>query len=63
MLLYGHEREVQQGEDWNLDILLSQSSKEYIPFLISSERRNPYFAITVASTKYEKNYRYVKTGG
>lgn len=61
MLLYGHEREVQQGEDWNLDILLSQSSKEYIPFLISSERKNPYFAITVASTKYEKNYRYVKT--
>lgn len=61
MLLFGNEREVQQGEEWNLDILLSQSNAEYIPFIISSERHNPYWAITVASTKYEKNERYVAT--
>lgn len=58
---FGNERSVQQGEDWNLDLLLSASDKEYIPFIISSERKNPYFAITVASTKFEKNLRYVKT--
>lgn len=61
MLSFGNERQVQQGEDWNLDILLSQSEEEYIPFIVSSERQNPMFAITVASTKYEKNYRYVAT--
>ena len=61
MLLFGNEREVQQGEEWNLDILISQSDSEYIPFIISSERQNPMWAITVASTKYEKNERYVAT--
>lgn len=61
MLLFGDVREVQQGEEWNLDILLSQSSEEYIPFIVSSERKNPMWAITVASTKFEKNERYVAT--
>lgn len=58
---FGDERRVQQGEDWNLDILLSSSDKEYIPFIISNQRVNPHFVITVASTKYEKNLRYVKS--
>lgn len=58
---FENERSVQQGEDWNLDVLLSASDREYIPFIISSERQNPYFAVTVASTKFEKNLRYVKT--
>lgn len=58
---FGHERQVQQGEDWNLDITLSASDKEPIPFIISSERANPFFVITVASTKFEKNLRYVKS--
>ena len=61
MQVYGNEREIQQGEEWNLDILLSQSESEYIPFIVSSQRHNPMWAITVASTKYEKNHRYVAT--
>jgi|LGOV01.1.fsa_nt_gb hypothetical protein len=61
MFTYGNEREVQQGEEWNLDILVSQSEEEYIPFIVSSERENPMWAITVASTKFEKNERYVAT--
>lgn len=61
MEMYGNEIRVQQGEDFNLDILLSASQLEYIPFIISSERRNPFFVITIASTKYEKNLRYVKS--
>lgn len=56
-----NERKVQQGEDWNLDLLLSASNKEYVPYIVSSERHNPYFVVTVASTKYEKNTRYVKS--
>ena len=61
MLVFGNERVIQQGEDWNLDVLISQSSHEYIPFIVSSRRQNPMWAITVASTKYEKNERYVAT--
>ena len=59
METFGNEISVQQGEDWNLDILLSASQIEYIPYIISNERKNPFFVITVASTKYEKNLRYV----
>lgn len=58
---FENERRVQQGEDWNLDILLSSSDREYIPFIVSSQRTNPFFVCTVASTKYEKNLRYVKS--
>lgn len=61
MLSYNNERQVQQGEDWNLDILLSASDKEYIPYLVSSQRANPFFVVTVASTKFEKNLRYVES--
>lgn len=58
---YGNEEKVQQGECWNFDKLLSASAREYIPYIISSERANPFFVITVASTKFEKNLRYVKS--
>lgn len=58
---FGHERRVRQGEDWNLDITLSASNREYIPFIVSSQRNNPFFVVTIASTKYEKNFRYVRS--
>lgn len=61
MLVLGNERIIHQGESWNLDIVLSQSSVEYIPFIVSSQRVNPMWAITVASTKFEKNDRFVAT--
>lgn len=59
MEIFGDEIRVQQGEDWNLDILLSASDIEYIPFIISNQRTNSFFVVTVASTKYEKDLRYV----
>lgn len=63
MLMYGDELRVQQGEDFNFDRLLSASSTAYIPYIVSSKRleggREAYFVITVASTKFEKNLRYV----
>ena len=58
---FENERQVQQGEDWNLDLLISSNNKEYIPFIVSSQRPNPFFVVTVASTKFEKNLRYVKS--
>ena len=61
MQTYENERVIQQGEDWNLDIKLSQSIGEYIPYIVSSEREHPHFVLTVASTKFEKNHRYVES--
>ena len=57
----GNEQFVQQGENWNFDKVLSSSNREYIPYIISSQRANPFFVVTVASTKFEKNHRYVKS--
>lgn len=51
---------IQQGEDWTFDKKISSSSTEYIPFIVT-KRDNPYFVITVASTKFEKNNRYVES--
>lgn len=61
MQTYENERVIQQGEDWNLDIKLSQSVAEYIPYIVSSQREHPHFVLTVASTKFEKNHRYVES--
>lgn len=61
MLVFGNERTIHQGETWNLDIVLSQSNIEYVPFVVSSRRVNPMWAITVASTKFDKNERFVST--
>ena len=59
METFGNDIEIQQGEDFNMDVLLSASNVEYIPFIVSSEREHPHFVVTIASTKYEKNMRYV----
>lgn len=61
MQSYENERVIQQGEDWNIDVLLSQSVQNYIPYIVSSEREHPHFVLTVASTKFEKNHRYVES--
>ena len=51
METFGNEIKVQQGEDFNIDILLSSNQIEYIPYIISNERKNPFFVVTVASTR------------
>lgn len=61
MQSYENERVIQQGEDWNIDVNLSQSVQDYIPYIVSSEREHPHFVLTVASTKFEKNHRYVES--
>lgn len=61
MQSYENERVIQQGEDWNIDVKLSQSVQDYIPYIVSSEREHPHFVLTVASTKFEKNHRYVES--
>ncbi len=58
MKLRGNEIEIQQGEDWNLDLLLSATSSEYIPYIISNQRQNPMFVITISSSQFDKQNRY-----
>lgn len=57
----GDIEQIQQGEEWNFDKIISASDREYIPYIISSSLNHPFFVITVASTKFEKNLRYVKS--
>ena len=61
MQSYENERVIQQGEDWNIDVKLSQSVQDYIPYIVSKDREHPHFVLTVASTKFEKNHRYVES--
>ena len=61
MQSYENERVIQQGEDWNIDVKLSQSVQDYIPYIVSKGREHPHFVLTVASTKFEKNHRYVES--
>lgn len=61
METFGNERRVQQGENWNLDLRLSSNDRDYVPYIVSKQLANPYFVVTVASTKFEKNQRYVES--
>lgn len=58
MRTYGNEIQVTQGEDWNLDLQLKVGEH---PYIVSNQRDNPFFVVTIASTKFEKNLRYVKS--
>lgn len=58
---FGNKRKVRQGEDWSLSLNLLAGDEPDVPYIVSSELDNPFFVVTVASTKYEKNLRYVKS--
>ena len=58
---FGNELRVRQGETFSLDMELFADNNQSIPFIVSNARKHPYFVVTVASTKYEKNLRYVKS--
>ena len=57
MTLKGNEMTVQRGETFTIDRLIV--NRDGSPFIISSKYNNPYILITVASTKYNQNNRYV----
>lgn len=48
---------VQRGETFSIDRTIE--NKDTTPFIISSEIANPYFLLTVSSTRYEQEKRYV----
>ena len=57
MTLKGNEMTVQRGETFTIDRLIV--NRDGSPFIISSKYKNPYILLTVASTKYNQNNRYV----
>ena len=61
MEFLGNKVIMQQGEDFVIDSLISQSSSEYIPYVVSKQLDNPHLVLTVASTKFDKTDRYVES--
>lgn len=61
MEFVGNKAIMQQGEDFVIDTVISQSSSEYIPYVVSKQLDNPHLVLTVASTKFNKTDRYVES--
>lgn len=54
---FNNELEITRGETFSLDRTLE--NKDGTPFIISNKLTNPYFLITVSTTKYQQENRYV----
>lgn len=59
MKIFGDRLEIHQGEYFNMEFKISSSDIEYIPYIISSEISNPFFVISLSSSKFDKGRRYV----
>ena len=57
MTLNGQEMTIHRGETFTIDRLIV--NRDNSPFIVSSEYKNPYILITVASAKYSQENRYL----
>lgn len=57
MTLKGNEMTIQRGETFTIDRLIV--NRDGSPFIVSSKYKNPHLLITVASTKYNQQNRYL----
>ena len=57
MQVRNHELTITRGESFTLSKLVQ--NRDGSPYIISGEFKNPYFLITVSSTIYDQNERYV----
>lgn len=58
MKTFDNEITIQLGESFTIDKIIQ--NKDGSPFIISSKLQNPYFLVTVSSSKYAQSNRYVK---
>lgn len=58
MQIQGYDITCKRGETFTIDMLLQ--NRDSSPYVITSKAENPYFLITVSSTKYEQEGRLVK---
>lgn len=58
MKTFNNEISVHRGETFSID--KSVQNKDGSPYVISSKLNNPYFLLTVSTTRYEQEDRYLK---
>lgn len=58
MRILNNELVVHRGEAFTIDKTIV--NKDGTPYIISSKLNNPYFLISVSTTKYEQQNRYIK---
>lgn len=57
MILNGNEMTVYRGETFTIDRTIV--NRDNSPFIVSSEYNNPYILLTITSTKYNQENRYL----
>ena len=58
MKTFNNEISVHRGETFSID--KSVQNKDGSPYVISNKLENPYFLLTVSTTRYEQENRYLK---
>lgn len=57
MRVYADRIQVERGESWSYDVYFQ--NRDGSPFIVSSQLQNAYILVTVASSKYTQNGRYI----
>lgn len=57
MRVYADRIQVERGEEWTYDVYFQ--NRDGSPYIVSSKLTNPYILVTIASSKYTQNGRYI----
>lgn len=58
MRTYNNELSIHRGESFTMTKILQ--NKDGSPYIVSNQLKNPYFLLTISSSKYQQANRYVK---
>lgn len=57
MRVYADRIQVERGEEWTYDVYFQ--NRDGSPYIVSNQLTNPYILVTIASSKYTQNGRYI----
>ena len=57
MRVYADRIQVERGEEWTYDVYFK--NRDGSPYIVSNQLTNPYILVTIASSKYTQNGRYI----
>lgn len=57
MRIYADRIQIERAEAWTYDVLFQ--NRDGSPFIISNQLDNPYIVVTVASSRYDQQNRYI----
>lgn len=57
MRVYADRIQVERGEEWTYDVYFQ--NRDGSPYIVSNKLTNPYILVTIASSKYTQNGRYI----